>query len=143
MNPRLAVLGLAVLVGCSRSPSIEGKWKYTPGGLAAITLTFDFKPGGRFVADADDQAGADIQAHMIGTWKLDGDRLVVDATDFEFEGPADKVKTAKAEFEPQKSRTLENLSKGVSGKVGWDGPDKFTTTGSFGPVGTFDRVGKR
>jgi hypothetical protein len=118
-------LAALMLAGC-KGNSPAGKWTAViAGSKSDETMSVEFSAPDKMTATVDAPGGPG-RLVVAGTYKLDGDTLTATASDakLDYSGPqADHVQNA---FEVTKSIFMDNVRKELSGKIKWDGNDKFT-----------------
>jgi len=105
----LAVAGL-VLVGCSNGASkLVGTWHSLAGGAIS---NYHFHKDGKFEMQT---AFDGIFANVQGTYKMDGDRLVMEPTGSTVQGNS-----------PREAEIRQQLGQSSRIQLRWDTPDSFT-----------------
>ncbi len=144
---RLALVVLAaVSVGCS-GPSLEGTWDMELAEKPPVetTVKVTFSRPDRMVADVEAKPElpgvfeARLHAEVWGDWKLSDGTLTVNAESI-------TVKDTEGKDVPDvvsdiaTSTIKDALGKSASGKVLWEGNDKFTVTLADGKKAVFTRT---
>ena len=134
------VLVAVMLVGC-KGHSIVGKWTATSKTKDGnVTMNFEFSDPDKLAAIVEAPGGV-AKIHIVGTFKLDGDQMTTLATDCTVEASGPQAATIKALLEGQKKDFLKDLNKDPTGKITWDGNDRFkVATTTKGEEVTFTRV---
>jgi len=145
MKRLVPLLGLLVCVGCM-GPSVEGTWNVTPGEplpypvTPTIQATFAKEGKGSCIIKADSEmpfggGSVKLEADVTGTWAMEGDKLT-----WTPQSATIKPELNSVIADPIKKEVQSSIGNNASGKVKWEGNDKFTVTTENGKTATFDRV---
>jgi|GEM_PF-6690745 len=142
----LLVVGAFCIQGCS-GPSVEGTWTMTPAEELPVKATFKTtftKPDKATTVVLATSAVPGVgelklQADVTGTWKLDGTKMSFTATDAQLKS-SDGKELPGFMTDQIKDMIKDNLTKGSTGTLKWEGNDKFTVTLDSGKIATFERV---
>jgi len=126
-------------------PSVEGTWNVTPAETmpvpATVQVTFAKPDTGTALIKANSEMPGGLgtlklEADVTGTWKIDGETMTWVAKDVKFKGGG----MTDALAGPAKDMVKDNIGKNATGKMKWEGNDKFTVTTDSGKTATFERV---
>lgn len=135
-----------LLIGCKASPSFVGKWSSESEVMTLDTkTTSEHRADGTFKSVTITQqtaGGTSLTSTDSGTWKLDGEKLVLLYQDVDWKftgGKPEIIKGATERFKEAKPTIIAEANRAGSGKIVWKGDDEFEYTAGTGEKYTYRR----
>lgn len=124
------ILVLAVVLCGCKGNNFIGKWNISgmPVPIPGATMTADFTSSDVFFNL--DIPQANVKQKFVGTYKLEGDIMTTNFTDWVIDGQGPQVEASKKMVDAMKPKLLEAMNKDPKATVKWDGKDSFTMTGT-------------